>query len=351
MKSLLNFFEQEKIEAFGLDVGSAAVKLVKMAERPDGKYVATGIACEQIAKAPENSTGDNAKNTVAAIERCVKKSSFNHEYVVCAVRGPEVAVRSFSFPKMPIEEIGKAVLLEAEQVCPFDISQSVLDYNLTDSGNGKIHGVFVAATADVVTKRSQLIRKASLSPLLMDAETLAILNCFNYCKMADNQQTYGILNMGSKFVNLIICSKDTPPFVRDLQYSGNDMINWFADSNKITPEKAYSAIFGLPDSGFEQSNVSGGLNMSCRNMVNDVAETLRYYATNNNGRQVERIFVCGGFACAANIISLLKGNLYCDVLSWNPFDKIEIDPSLNREDVVKNGPSMAIAAGLAMRRV
>ena len=42
------------------------------------------------------------------------------------------------------EEIQKAVLLEAEQVCPFNVKVSAVDYQLIPNGENDVRGILVA---------------------------------------------------------------------------------------------------------------------------------------------------------------------------------------------------------------
>lgn len=347
MKFLLDMLRPEQVETFGLDIGSQTVKAVKMDANNDGGFKAVNIGLKDLRSV--KSSGDHTRDTIRAIQDCLSQASIGSEHAVCGVNGPEVAVRSFTFPKMPLEEIGQAVVLEAEQVCPFEIKQSIVDYNLTDSDDGKVHGVLVAATADTITKKSLLAKKANLKPVLMDAESLAIINCFDGCKKENLPATYGILNFGSSEASLIITHSNRAPFVRALQYSGNDIIKWFCDSNGMKSSDAYDLVFGnvQPD---DPAQFQSDITMACSNVVNDIAETLRFYSSDRN-KNVEKIFLCGGFSCSENIVNILANNILCDVELWNPFESIELGKNIDDESVKKYGPSFAVAAGLAMRKV
>ncbi len=346
MKFLFNMLMPEQIDIFGLDIGSKTVKAVKLRQTTDGRYQAANIGFKRTAER-NDSMGESSKDVVHAIEACLKDASLHSQYAVCAVNGPEVAIRTFEFPKIPLEEIPKAVLLEAEQVCPFEIKSSIVDYNLVEGKQGKISGVLVAATADAITKKSMLAKKASLQPVLMDSESLAILNCFNYC-VTERPKTHGILNIGSSDATMIINSNGDVPFVRTLQFTGSDIINWLCDNNDLNAEQAYEKVFTCPDDYDLQ--LASDLTCACANLVNNVSETLRYYSSEKN-QTVEKIYLCGGFSCSQNVVDILEKSLLCDVELWNPFDSIECEDIANKEKVKKYGPSLVVAAGLAMRKV
>jgi Tfp pilus assembly PilM family ATPase len=89
----------------------------------------------------------------------------------------------------------------------------------------------------------------------------------------------------------------------------------------------------------------------CRKLIVDVTETLRYYTAQEKSAVVEKIFVCG-FTPVKGFVELLDSRLPARTVLWNPFDKIPCDGDQNCRDVLKkNGPAMAVAAGLAMRSI
>jgi Tfp pilus assembly PilM family ATPase len=51
-------------------------------------------------------------------------------------------------------------------------------------------------------------------------------------------------------------------------------------------------------------------------------------------------------------VELLNNKLSAEVVLWNPFDAIDCDAGQGcREVLEKDGPAMAVAAGLAMRSI
>ena len=107
-------------EVLGLDIGSSAVKLIQLSKDNSGYIVrAAGIA--DIVNVTEGESNDREINIGNAIHECLKSSGVQTRMAVCGVCGPEVAVRYFKFPLLSHEEIEGAVLLEAEQVCPFNV--------------------------------------------------------------------------------------------------------------------------------------------------------------------------------------------------------------------------------------
>jgi type IV pilus assembly protein PilM len=347
-KKLLNL---EDTRVFGLDIGSSTVKMVQLRKNGAGFTVAAaGIV--DITNETENDNDHKEINTVKAISECLQSAGLQTRLAVCSVCGPEVAVRYFKFPSLLPEEIEGAVLLEAAQVCPFNIDNSTVDYQLIPDGEDNVCGVFVAATNKQIKRKSRLAEDASLNSVLMDIDGLALLNCFSKYEQAQTGRTTAILNVGSSFTNLAITGDNSLPFIRDIAYAGNDIIREIAIENKSRPETINRILSGSENSGKTQLEISGGLEKACRKLIVDVTETLRYYAAQEKSAVVKKLFVCGGFALVKGFVELLDNQLPAAVELWNPFDKMDCDAGKQCRDIIqKSGPAMAVAAGLAMRSI
>jgi type IV pilus assembly protein PilM len=350
-KRLLNLRQDE---VSGLDIGSSSVKMVQLHKNGAGWTVAAAgvvdIACD-------GGDDNNLKeiNTVRAICDCLELTGIQTQLAVCGVCGPETAVRYFKFPLLPPDEILGAVRLEAEQVCPFGIDEGVVDYQLIPNGEDGVSGILVAATNKLIEKKSQLAKGARLNSVVMDVDGLALLNCFSECEQREAGRAIAILDVGNTYTNLAIVDDDDLPFIRDIVYAGEDIVNKIADENFLSRETVSRNLFGSEDSSEGQLELSDSLAGACKNLVVEVTETLRYYAAQKKSAPLKEVFLCGGFSSARGFAELLDNQLTVAVVSWNPFDKIGCEAEARsagiRDTLRKNGHAMAVAAGLAMRQI
>ncbi|NIA17416.1 MAG: pilus assembly protein PilM, partial [Planctomycetes bacterium] len=158
-------------DVFGLDIGSSAVKMVQLSRSGNGYTVnAAGVtACKS----------DNAAGVINAVRDCLEASGIGAQLAVCSISGPEVAARGFKFPSLLPEEIAGAVQFEAAQICPFNVNDAAVEYQLIHNDNEPIQGVLVAATNSVIERKKLLVKNSHLDCCLMDIDGLALLNCFN----------------------------------------------------------------------------------------------------------------------------------------------------------------------------
>jgi type IV pilus assembly protein PilM len=341
----------EDRQVFGLDIGSSSVNAVQLRKKGNSWVV---TAANRIQIAP-NQEDDSQTNTVSAINQCLESSGFQTRMAVCGVSGPEVAIRDFKFPSMPPDEMGLAVMFEATQVCPFNADDAAVDYQLMGNDKDNVSGILVAATNMLIRNKIELAKQSSVDCVLMDADGLALLNCLSECEKDGEGQTTAVLNIGSTYTTLAIMNgRGTPtsPFVRDVAYAGNDIVEAISKDNDKPTEIIKETLLGGTNSAKESAVSEASLEKACEKLIVDVTETLRYYTAQPESSIVERIFVCGCFAIVQGLVELLDKQLPAKVSLWNPFEKIKYVAGQHCENILqKEGPAMAIATGLAMRLI
>lgn len=321
-KRLLKF---ECGDLFGLDIGSASIKMIQLRKTKAG-YTVVGSGITSI----PNQTSDNANiqtGTIAnVIQSCYERSGIETQLAVCGVCGPDVAVRTFKFPLLGANEIEGAVQLEAGQVCPFDVRQKgTVDHQVILKDEHNIHGIFVAATNETINKSRSDAENALIKCVSVGVDGLSLLNCFEKCEKPETGKATAILNVGNTFTTLTIMGEDSLPFIRDIAYGGKDIMR--------------------------QEKVGSNLETACKELINDVTKTLRYY-TAQEKTTIEKIFICGGFALTEGFVETVNNNLEATAVLWNPLVNIDCSENLNCKEMLENeGPAFAVAAGLAMQIV
>lgn len=344
---------KKKNETLGLDIGSAAVKMVAVRKNGEG-YSAIGAGIAEIAARKDNDDDGlrHRADTVKAVRSCFARTRVKRKLAVCGVSGPEVAVRDFELELISPEEMDAAVSLEASQVCPFPAEASAIDYQLVPNGSDTAKGVLVAAMHSLIADKTQLARDARLKCVLMDVDGLALLNCFEGLIESSQEtgvgETVAILNIGNALTTLAIMGKDGCPFIRDMTYAGDEIIRRIASENGSPPETVREMFSG--GSAVIEHEFRGMLDRACQKLINDVNETLRYYVAQSKSASIHTLHVCGGFALTGGFIELLNDQTSAMCILWNPFDRMQCNPDRKYKDIFEQkGPAFAVAAGLAMR--
>jgi len=341
-------------EIMGVDIGSSAVKIVQL-HKANNQWLVTAAGVADISEKGTDNPGRREANIARAIHNCMRLAGIKSKLAVCGVGGAEVVVRDFEFPVIPAEQIENAVMLEAKQVCPFNTGQIAVDYRLIPETHGKTKGYLVVATDNVVKSMVRLANRAHLDCVLMDVDGLALINCFNELENPGKNHGTAILNIGSNNTTFAVEGDGGWPFIRNLSYAGNNIIEGIAAENEMTPDTVKAMYAG--ETKEIPSNIQDSFKRACDRLINEINKTVRYYAAQARTGDIRKIMVCGGFALFGELVKILGGSLPMDVALWNPFEKMRCPVGRNHRGVLvksivhKNGPAMAVAAGLAMRAI
>ncbi|UCD00054.1 MAG: pilus assembly protein PilM [Phycisphaerales bacterium] len=341
-------------EVVGVDIGSSSVKVVKL-RRSSAYWIVTNAGITDISEKGAESPARRESNRVRALLNCVRLSGVKTRLAVCGVGGQEVAVRNFTFPAVPPEEIDRVVELEAKQVCPFNADEIAVDYRLLPDGPGKTTGYLVIAAGHLVKTKNRLAKKGRLDCALMDADALALLNCFKEMENPPEDHGTAILNIGHLETTFAVEGNKGWPFVRSVNYAGDMMIRAIAAENETTLEAVKAVFAGDPKEIPQPMHES--LERACERLITDITKTVRYYGAQEGSFDIHKVLVCGGFSLFGDLAKLLGKHLPMEVVLWNPFTKMRLQIPRNHRGALlksvlrKSGPTMAVAAGLAMRTV
>ncbi|MHC4573769.1 MAG: pilus assembly protein PilM [Planctomycetota bacterium] len=357
-------FRLEHHEVLGLDVGSSQVKAIQL-HKDDTGYRVTAAGIVDFEPDGVDSGGKEA-NIVEAIRKCLHSAGAQTQLAVCGVSGPEVAVRDFKFPSLAPDEIEGAVLLEAAQVCPFNVNDGSVDYQLVPGGGDGVRGVLVAATNGLTEAKRRLAEDAALRCVLMDVDGLALLNCLDGLPLRDELKDdspgeaekrkagrkIAILNVGNSYTTLAVVGHRGLPFVRDIAYAGSNIVEQMAADSGLSAERIRRILRGGETNGGSEPELNDTLAKACQKLIVEVTETLRYCMAQEKAEVVEQILVCGGFALVKGFVELLDSQLPARAVLWNPFLAARCKTGKTGQDVLaKKGPALAVAAGLAMRTI
>lgn len=341
-------------EIIGVDIGSFSIKIVQLRRTSSG-WIVTSAGAVDISEKGVDSPARRESNCVRALANCIRISGSGSRLAVCGVGGPEVAVRNFEFPAVPPEETDRAVLLEAKQLCPFNTDDITVDYRLIPDGKGKTKGYLVVAAGHLVKHKARLAKKARLDCTLMDVDALALLNCFKETEKPPDNHGTAILNIGSNETIVAVEGNHGWPFVRSLNYAGGAIVKSIAAENDSTPDVVKALFAGDP--GQIPPAMRESFERACERLIGDIIKTVRYYGAQEGSFDIHKMLVCGGFALFGDMVQLLAKQLPIEATLWNPFEKMRLQVAsthrgaLMKNILRKNGPAMAVAAGLAMRTV
>lgn len=324
--------------SFGLDIGTSAIKLVKLKFSKD----IIELCNFELAQ------------TEIDLEQLIKKivQSQNAYRVNIAVSGPATIIRYISFPKMNNDELKKSLRFEAQKYIPFPITELNLDsYILKENlPENKMFLLLAAVKSEFMNQRLKLMESCGLKINVFDIDSIALINAFNFNypqEDASKQKTTALLNIGASLSNLNVLEGDVPHLSRDIQIAGIKFTQKLVDVMGLDFKSAEN--LKLNHESDKADKITKAIESVLANLAAEIRTSFDYYESQSSST-VAKIFLSGGGSLFPGLKDMLAGLLGIEVEYWDPLKKISISESLIPEKLKLLSPQLAVAIGLALRQ-
>src|SRR5881296_169702 len=267
------------------------------------------------------------------------------------------------FVKLPPVDAGKVTQIiqyEAQQNVPFPLEEVVWDYQILGSApGGELEVLLVAIKADIVEGLFRVTETAGLHLQLADVSPAALCNAFrfNYGELEDCTM---LLDIGAKTSNLLFFEKGKV-FSRSINLGANSITQDFANESKlkydvaekIKIEEGFVSLGGAyeePENP-HQAAISKIARQFMTRLHIQVNQTLQFYRGQQGGSAPQRLFLAGGASIMPYTAQFFAEKLNLPVEYFNPFRNVQIDPSIDLEELAKVAHSFGEVVGLGLRNV
>ena len=347
----LGFFSK-KNAGIGLDLGSEWLKMVKI--RP-GKG---DLVLESLSRCPwQPGDLDNNSATAKKINGLWSELQLREQVVVSSMAGHAVIVKRVVFEAESPKAIGDTVMKDARQYIPFDINDVYLDYQILGPGQKeKSYDVLlVASKKKVVQNLSDVISQSGLSLSVIDVDSFALCNSFEYNYPEFQDKPVYLLDIGGAQSVFCIYHNAQPAFLREVSFGGKAVSEALASALGIKRLDAERIkLSGKDDMGDkERKAVSDSVNKIFKNWCDELKRLIGFYqSSSTNVAPAESLYLSGGGALLGGLRDVFQKELNLEVQYHNPFRKIYVDTNtFQKEYLDEIGPQMVVPFGLALRAI
>jgi type IV pilus assembly protein PilM len=161
-----------------------------------------------------------------------------------------------------------------------------------------------------------------------------------------------LVNIGASVTNVNVLSGATSLFWRDITFGGNQYTDAIQRELSLSFDQAEDLKRGTPVGEFTVQQVIPILNSVSEDFAGELRKTLDFFTATSGADRVDEIVLAGGGSGVLNLDAILREKFGISVSIIDPFRKITVDESLfHPEELAEIAPSMAIAVGLAMRKL
>lgn len=288
-------------------------------------------------------------------EKQIKAKDLN----ICAP-GFHVFSKFVKLPPVDTGKVSQIIQYEAQQNVPFPLQEVVWDYQiLGTTPAGELEVLLVAIKSEIVEGLFRLAETAGLNLLLTDVAPAALCNAFRY-NYGDVEDCSMLLDIGAKTSNILFFEKGKV-FARSINLGANAITQDFAQEAKLRWEQAekikiaegfvsLGGAYEEPENPHQAAIAKIARQFMTRLHI-QVNQTIQFYRGQQGGSAPQRLYLAGGASIMPYTAQFFAEKLNVPVEYFNPLRSVEIDPSINLEELAKVAHSMGELVGLGLRNV
>lgn len=340
-----------------LNLGSQTLGLAEFQAQPNGGLLLRGYCRREIFAEPSAET-DRARLIAEALPAMMRQLGVKPGPVNYAVPGQSVFARFVKLPSVDQEKVERIIQFEAQQNVPFPLNEVVWDYQLVGADAAeKIEVVLVAIKADLLEGINAAVESAGLRTRLVGMTTMVLYNGFrfNYGELTGCSL---VIDIGARTTNVLFIEPGKI-FSRSIPIGGSSITSAIAKefNEPIGAAELRKKVDGFVSLGGayaeasqpEVARVSKLVRNTMTRLHSEVARSISFYRTQQQGSHPERVFLCGGTASTPYMREFFHEKLQWPVEFFNPLRNVVVGPALAVEEVSQAAHLLGELVGLALR--
>jgi len=342
-----------------LDCGAGSLKLAEFEINEAGGLKLRQYGVKSLGLEGAQEATREAAVTKGLQELLAQKPFSAKNLNVCAP-GFHVFSKFIRLPQVDSSKVTQIIQYEAQQNVPFPLDEVVWDYQILGSSpGGELEVLLVAIKSEIIDGLFRVADSAGLRLQLADVSSAALCNSFRY-NYGDIDGCTMLLDIGAKTSNLLFFEKGKI-YSRSINLGANSMTQDFANeakmpfgsAEKFKIEEGFVSLGGAyeePENP-KQAQISKIARQFMTRLHIQVNQTIQFYRGQQGGTAPQRLFLSGGASIMAYTSQFFAEKLNIPVEYFNPFRNIQIDPSINIEELAGVAHSFGEVVGLGLRNL
>ncbi len=338
----------------GIDIGSHSAKAVLLSQNNNG-YKLEGMAIEVM---PRGAVIDREIQDIEAVGTVIakirKKISAAVKDAAAAVSGQTVITKViYMDASLSEDELASQIEIEADSLIPYPLDEVSLDFetiDINESDPTKVNVLLSAARTESIEARVAALEAGDFRAKVIDVESYALarVHDITLAALPDDapDKLVAIVDIGAMMTLFSATESGKDIYSRDQLFGSEQytrsIVSYY---NKSFDEAELAKVSDdlPPNYTFEVLAPFHTV------LVQQIRRAIQMFLTSSGKEQVDYLVLSGGTALVEGVEQLLSDELGVHTIIANPFAHMDIDESINQEELAKIAPQFMVATGLALR--
>ncbi len=308
---------------------------------------------------PEVNLNDSDARDIAnystALGDFFSEIDFGTRDVVVGIPEREAFVRTIRVPHMTEKELQSSIQFEAEQYIPLPLKDVVLSYQVLEPTlveKDKMEILLVAARRAFVKKYVDILKKAHLTPVGVEPETVAMSRVLDDAKSTSFARV--LVDIKTAVSLIVVTHKGATRLSRSIPTGSDTLTRAIQQELSLDYMQAdeYRKTYGL-DGKYVEGKVFNALKPAFDGIVSEIKRSWDSFTIHNPNVMIKQVIISGEAALMPGILSYIANSLDIEVELANPWRSVSFSPKLEpqKEKLLNLGPLFVVPVGLALKGI
>ncbi|MBL4847282.1 MAG: type IV pilus assembly protein PilM [Planctomycetes bacterium] len=332
---------------WGIDIGKAALKAVKLASTKDGYEIQ---ALDYFPYPVEEDEDERQEHVSDAVRKFLTKHKLRGEEIVVSIPGLHSFSRFISLPPVEKAKLRMMVRLEAQQQIPFPIDEVNWDFLEIDREYEEHEEVEIGIFATRTELIDGFLGDLKESGLYPDTITIAPLAAYNFIRenLPDKEGGTILLDIGAEHTDLVIFDGERF-WVRNLRIAGNEITKALADRFKI-PFAEAEKLKKSSSKSAQAKKIFASMEPVLKDLVGEIHRSVGFFKSQAEDLDVKRMILMGDGSKLRNLPAFLKKQLKYEVKRAPELsEQFVFDDDVDPTTISEHHLAFGVAFGLALQ--
>jgi type IV pilus assembly protein PilM len=349
---MLTWLKKHCASPIGVDIGQRSIKLVQFSA--DRSRVLEAVRWDIPSSERSVLPQERDQQVLTALAQAREGRRFSGKSAVLCLGASDLLIHNVRVAKSASADLDRLVQQEAAGRVPFSMVEAEIRYlQAADVRQGDAtmrEIILLACHRPVLQRKLDLVIRAGLRPVAVDAEPVALVRCYarQFRREEDRQRRLMFVHIGGCNSVVVIAQGSDPLFIKYLDLGGKHFDEAVAANLKMPLADAIAMRRHSGDrrAGQRDNDVARSLAEATRPVIDRLSHELslciRYHSVTFRGQPLVQAVIGGGEATPQLVENLTSRiNLKCEL--GDPLRTYDAATNVPRK------PQWDIAAGLALR--
>ena len=334
----------------GIDIGSHSIKLIEIGREKELATLLSAGSVPTPTKALSSNVAADSEAVAFVIKQLVRDTGAKSEKVNIALPESQVFTRVIEVPQLSNRELTSAIQWEAEQYIPLPLDQVNMDFTILrdakTTANGKMEVLLIAAPKILIERYMTILELADLTPMFAETEVVASSRAI--AASVSSLKNIVLISIGAQTTEITILHGGVIAFTRSISAGGEALSRALSQSLDFTVVQAeeYKKTYGL-QRGLLEGKLVTAMEPIMATILNELKRAIAFFGEKYAADRIEAVILSGGTAKLPGVVSYITEQIAIETQVANPW--IGIQKEARFAILEAEGPTFAVAAGLAMR--